>query len=224
MQEIPVINVVGMRCKPDEEARFNKWYDETHIPMLMKFKNLLAVARFKILKEKPDYPNYIAIYQFVNRESYEAYEKSLELAEATAERNASWPNGLDRVWRVQYEFLSDWHGDIKRTGGKPVLHIVGTRAKPEDEIRFNRWYDKTHVPWLMKTGVIKEAVRYKTLKDRKDYPQYLAVYSFQSKKAFETFFDHPERAAAVKELRESWPNGIGATWSVQYVMLRSWSK
>ncbi len=225
MLEIPVINVVGSRCRPEEEAKFNKWYDEVHIPMLMKFKNMLAVARFKILKENPDYPTYLAIYQFLNKESYEAYEKSPELAKALAETKVSWPNGLDRMWRVQYEHLRDWQGEVKGAGrGKPLLHIVGARPKPEDEIRFNKWYDQTHVPWLMKTGVIKEAVRYKILKDSKDYPQYLAVYYFQSKKAFETFSDHPERLAAVKELQESWPDGIGTTWRVQYQMLKSWSK
>ncbi len=225
MLEIPVINIVGSQCKPEEEAKFNKWYDEVHIPMLMKFPNLLAVARFKILKETPDYPTYLAIYQFLNKESYEAYRNRPGAAEVQADIKANWTDSLDITWRVQYEHLRDWHSDIQRAGrGKPLLHIVGARPKPEDEIRFNRWYDRTHIPWLMKTGVIKEAVRYKILKDDRNYPQYLAVYYFQSKKDWNTFSGHPERLAAVKELQESWPDGIGTTWRVQYQMLKSWSK
>ena len=48
MADKPVINIVGTRCQPDDDAKFNKWYNEVHIPMLLKCKELKGVTRYKI--------------------------------------------------------------------------------------------------------------------------------------------------------------------------------
>ncbi len=108
MSGAPVINIVATRCKPEEEARFNRWYNETHIPMLMKFKGMKVVSRYKIVSESPDYPTYLAVYQFESRKAFQDFEKSKELTAAREETKVSWPAGLDVRWRVQYELLKSW--------------------------------------------------------------------------------------------------------------------
>jgi hypothetical protein len=70
MAESTLINIVATRCKSEEEARFNRWYDETHIPMLMKFKGMKAAARYRVASDNPDYPTYLAIYQFESEEAF----------------------------------------------------------------------------------------------------------------------------------------------------------
>jgi heme-degrading monooxygenase HmoA len=99
-----VIHIVGTRCQAEVEERFNKWYDEAHIPMLLKFKGLKKATRFKILKPREDYPEYVAIYEFESRQAFEDYEKSPELSAAMAEMKETWKDGgWEMVWRVQYE-------------------------------------------------------------------------------------------------------------------------
>ncbi len=226
MLDIPVINVVGSKCKPTEDNKFNKWYNEVHIPMLMKFPGMLAVSRFKIIKESPGYPTYLALYQFKNRESYEAYRNRPDAAEVQADIKSNWPNGLDITWRVQYEFMRSWTEELESAGkGTPVINFVGTRAKPEDEERFNKWYDNIHIPGLLKTGKVKEAIRYKIVSESKDYPPYLTVYYFENQKAYDDYFKSPARLEAIKEMETSWPdNRFDIVWRAQYKLIKSWKK
>ena len=41
----PLIHVVATQCQPEFEEKFNKWYNETHIPMLFKHKSMKKVTR-----------------------------------------------------------------------------------------------------------------------------------------------------------------------------------
>ena len=103
------INIVGTRCHPDDEAKFNKWYDEVHIPLLLKFKGLKKVTRYKAAAEAKEYPKYLTIYEFNSKADYEAYQKSQELAAARVEMAETWKTRpFEMVWRVQFESLKAW--------------------------------------------------------------------------------------------------------------------
>jgi len=109
METKPVINIVGTRCRPEDEGKFNKWYAEVHIPMLLRFKGLKAVTRYKIINEAEEYPKYLAIYKFESQQAYEAYETSPELVAAREERDETWKErGFEVKWRVQYEPMKTW--------------------------------------------------------------------------------------------------------------------
>jgi len=109
MENKPVINVVGMRCQPEVEEKFKKWYDEIHIPMLLKFKGLKEVNLYKILKVSEGYPEYLSISEYDNQEAFAAYETSPELAAALEETRETWKDGgWERIWRVQYETMKTW--------------------------------------------------------------------------------------------------------------------
>jgi len=103
------INVIGTRCHPDDDAKFNKWYDEVHIPMLMKFKGMKKVTRYKAAYLPKDYPTYLTIYEFASKADFEAYSNSPELAEARKEMAETWKERpFELTWRVQFEALKTW--------------------------------------------------------------------------------------------------------------------
>jgi uncharacterized protein (TIGR02118 family) len=108
MADKPIINIVGTVCPAQDEARFNKWYNEVHIPMLRKYKGLKGVTRYKIACEAPGSAQYIAVYNFDSVKDFEAFGKSPEFAAAIKEMNQSWPKGLSIVSRVQYEVIQNW--------------------------------------------------------------------------------------------------------------------
>lgn len=106
MAATPFINVVASKCDPKHEAKFNKWYEDVHIPMLMKFKGLKGVTRYKIGNDDKDLAEYLAIYEFESKEVLDAYERSPELAAALEEIKESWPDGgWELVWRASYQQL-----------------------------------------------------------------------------------------------------------------------
>ena len=109
METKPIINIIGTRCRPEDEEKFNKWYDGVHIPLLLRFKGLKAVTRYKITDEAEEYPKYLAIYKFESQEAYEAYETSPEHAASREEIRQTWKEGgFEIKWRVQYEPIKTW--------------------------------------------------------------------------------------------------------------------
>lgn len=103
-----VINVVGTVCPPADEDRFNAWYAD-HIGMLLEFKGLKAVTRFRRLGSDDTYPKFLAIYEFDSPEDFDAYNRGPELAAAEADRRTVWGDeGFQVQWRVQYEGLGRW--------------------------------------------------------------------------------------------------------------------
>ncbi len=117
MEPDSIIHVVGLHCRPDQEGKLNKWYNEKHIPDSLKFKGVKRVTRYKILTPDktpagyPDikYPEYLAVYEFENQKVFEAFESSPERAEAMKNVNETWAEDrYELVWRVQYKVLGTW--------------------------------------------------------------------------------------------------------------------
>jgi len=109
MVKARVLNIVATECPPKNDAKFNKWYDEVHIPMLFKFKGMKKVTRYKILDEKQEKPRYIAVYEFDTKEALEAYSKSPEFKAAIDEMNATWKGDtFDIKWSVHCEPIKTW--------------------------------------------------------------------------------------------------------------------
>ena len=109
METYPIIHVVATECQPEVEEKFNKWYDEVHIPLLFKFKGMRQATRYQKLFETKGYPEYLTIYKFESKEAYQAYRDSPELAYSTEEMNQAWKEGGFEVkWRVQYEPIKTW--------------------------------------------------------------------------------------------------------------------
>ncbi|MFH1382899.1 MAG: DUF4286 family protein [Chloroflexota bacterium] len=110
-----VIHVRGLGCRPDQEEKLNKWYDEIHISDLMKFKGLRKATRYQLLypektsldSQNVKYPKYLAIYEFDSQQAFEAYEVSPELKEAMKEVHEDWgKDPYEGIWRVQYKLLN----------------------------------------------------------------------------------------------------------------------
>lgn len=104
-----VINMVSTECQPEVEEKFNKWYDEVHIPLLFKYKGMKKVTRYKILNKTGEFPTYLCIYEFDSPSEYKAYSESKELADGRAEMKETWKaGGWEIKSRVQYEEMKTW--------------------------------------------------------------------------------------------------------------------
>lgn len=105
----PVIKVTGVRCDPQVEERLNKWYDDVHIPMMLKFPGLSKVTRYKALTDVGGSSDYLAVYEFSDEQALRDFEDSPELAAARLEKQKSWKKGeWERISRIQYEMVKTW--------------------------------------------------------------------------------------------------------------------
>jgi quinol monooxygenase YgiN len=104
-----VIFIVGTTCKIKDDAKFNKWYDEVHIPMLMKSRYLKGVSRYRAVGNVGDPPRYVAIYKFANMQDFEAHQASPELDAARKEMRETWGNEAEVTSRVHYELVKEFN-------------------------------------------------------------------------------------------------------------------
>jgi hypothetical protein len=109
MKNRSIMHVVGTECPPERQEEFDRWYNETHIPDVLKFKKLRGVIRMKNLHPGTEYPVFLTIYQFDNEKDYEEYIQSPERAAAGGEwMRVQRELGATRKWSVQYEVTRSW--------------------------------------------------------------------------------------------------------------------
>jgi len=108
MEKGMIRHIITTQCPPQDEAKFQKWYNEVHIPMLLKFKRLMGATRYKVITE-PTQPNqYVAVYKFANRQDFEAFGASPELAAALKELQGTWGESIKITSMAQWELIKDW--------------------------------------------------------------------------------------------------------------------
>jgi antibiotic biosynthesis monooxygenase (ABM) superfamily enzyme len=98
--------IVNTKCQPEDEEEFNKWYNEIHIPMVLKFKKLKEVSRFRTIGHS--LCSYIAIYGFANLQDLQDFEKSPELELARKEMQETWGTKIEIVSRDSFELIKEW--------------------------------------------------------------------------------------------------------------------
>ena len=108
MANNPVINIIGTQCHLRDEAKFNKWYNEVHVPLLMKSKKVMGVSRYKLKGTPSSLPNYIALYKFANQKDLEDFLASPERGAAVKEMKETWGENIEVTSRAQYELIKEW--------------------------------------------------------------------------------------------------------------------
>ena len=104
MAKSRIINIVATECIPGNEAKFNKWYNEVHIPMLMKFKGIKKVTRYKVMDESKEKGKYMAVYEYDSKEDMAALNASPEFKAAIEEMNQTWKGQMfDLKWAMGCE-------------------------------------------------------------------------------------------------------------------------
>lgn len=109
MAKARILNIVATECATKDDVKFNKWYNEVHIPMLMKYKGIKKVTRYKIIDEKADKPRYIAVYEYDSKSDLNALNASPEFKAAIAEMQETQKvQSFDIKWATACEPIKTW--------------------------------------------------------------------------------------------------------------------
>jgi antibiotic biosynthesis monooxygenase (ABM) superfamily enzyme len=237
-----LMNIAGTICPAKWDKEFNKWYDEKHIPINMKFKGLMEITRYQLVRFTDTalvkkYPRYITPYRFKDLETFRVWNTSSELAgasEGIVGLFTKW--GVELVWRVQYEATQTWG----KTSPMSVITLVGTECSPASEVEFNIWYSEKHIPDLLKFKGLEGVTRYRLASSTsvgikvtggvptgqtKQYPKYLTFYYFKDTTTADAYDESPERTATLGEFQEMIKEiGLSVVWRAQYASMRTWHK
>jgi hypothetical protein len=214
---MPALSIVATECTPQNDVQFNKWYNEVHIPLFMKYHGLQKAARFKKLDPKGPVPTYLAFYHYNNKEDMDALPATPEFKAALDDMLDTWKEKEFEIkWAASYEKIKEWQKD-KSDGGLSAVNIVASGCNPELEKKFNEWYNNIHIPMLFKYENLKKVIRYKKNDPDSDLPTYLAFYYYTDKEAMHGMDKSPQFEEAMKETGETWKDGgIEIKWVVPY--------
>lgn len=113
----PLIWIVGIQCRAEDEARFNTWYDDVHVPMLLQGGHVRNVTRFKLAGANYDVgtttqpcPNYLTIYEFENADRFDSWMQSEARIEAGHDKVKTWSeNPYEVRWATRYDVVKAWN-------------------------------------------------------------------------------------------------------------------
>jgi hypothetical protein len=152
------------------EAEYNRWYDEEHIPNLLRVPGYRDARRYRAIQGEPPY---MALYALDTPAAYHSAEHD----EAV---NTPWRERLRPHYRAQgavYRQLSPAGGLLPGAAGLDApergLLVVRLDVAPEHAEEFEEWYAAEHLPALCGvTGVIGG----RTFVAVEGTPRYMAMY------------------------------------------------
>ena len=76
--------VVRATITADREAAFNRWYNEEHLPQVLRYNGAVSGRRYRKLTGEDRY-QYMAVYEFASEEVLQQFLKSDALRDLRAE-------------------------------------------------------------------------------------------------------------------------------------------
>lgn len=89
--------LVGLNVHPDDEDRWNEWYEAVHVPEVVAASpEILSATRYRLTDGNTPF-RYLAIYRFSSQEGLDRFMASPELAVMSARYTEDWGAVSDRV-------------------------------------------------------------------------------------------------------------------------------
>jgi uncharacterized protein (TIGR02118 family) len=92
--------IVKATITPDKEAEFNNWYNNVHIPDVLKYPGCVSARRYEALSGEDKF-QYMAVYEFKDQETLEGFLKSDHLKGLAKDYEAHFGSFSERT-RMSY--------------------------------------------------------------------------------------------------------------------------
>jgi hypothetical protein len=103
------INFVFVDCQPEIENKYNEWYNNVHIPMIMKYDGILRTTRYKLLTGPQGQARYFTVYEFKDQKAMDSFPKSPEYMAVDKELHETWKGPEFNIkLAAQYEVIKTW--------------------------------------------------------------------------------------------------------------------
>ncbi len=166
--------MVWVDVPADNEADFNKWYNEEHLTELMSVPGILDAARYEAVSSGP---KHLACYEIESTDVFETEAFKNRPVTEWAKRSGVSAVGSNRIGnRYEMIYPGALTSEISQSGMAPALQIGRMDIGPADEDEWNQWYSGVYVPNYMKVPGCIRGRRWKSVLGE---PKYLTVYEFE---------------------------------------------
>ena len=139
------VQIVTSDVEPGWEGDFNRWYDEEHIPAVLRVPGCLGARRYVAVDGEP---KYMALYELASIDAFRSPEHAAAV-------DTPWTARILQPRTAQMAFYRQivpadgeipgaaWDGGAATEGG---LIVVRLDVDPAHDEEFNRWYAEEHLP------------------------------------------------------------------------------
>ncbi|MBS0233420.1 MAG: hypothetical protein JSR99_08025 [Proteobacteria bacterium] len=128
----------------DVEERFNRWYDEHHIPLRMNAPGFTSAQRYRDGNER----NYLAVYE-MDTETALQTPRYKEIKSNPSPETREMLGAVSGFTRYLAREISSRDNGNSGFVDSPVLYPVFFDVPPSKLSEFDSWYDEDHVPILL---------------------------------------------------------------------------
>jgi hypothetical protein len=193
-----------MTPEPAWEGKFNKWYDEEHIPIRMGAEGFLSAQRYRA----DDAPGYLAVYEMNSPSALTspAYQK---IKQQPSDTTAWMLKNVAGFTRYTCEEIFCVSKESSTEIDTQILYAVWFNVPQERLADFDDWYNNDHVPLLMQCKDWQMVRRFNVISGEPKPYNRLALHYLADKSAL----DSPERKKSretpwrAKLAGESWFSG-----------------
>ena len=231
--ERPLLLLVQANVEARHEHAFNAWYYH-HVPALLEIPGYRWGRRYQAVVGDT---KYLALYEIedaaflANLIGPDADKRHPVANEEFAKFDQL--QGLGDVRINIYQQLSGSHlGSPLLNDDLPLSAVMVDCAVPEKEAEFNAWYDRSHVPNLVRIPGYASGARFQLL----DHPalewlgmgpKYLALYEFDSLDCLASLADPDSMRPEAKDELERWmsygaPLVDDMSWNVYRPIAKHW--
>jgi antibiotic biosynthesis monooxygenase (ABM) superfamily enzyme len=199
------VYVATTSVEPAWEEEFNRWYDEEHLPNLLRVPGYLSAQRYVAVEGDPAY---LAFYEIDSIDAHrgEAHERAVTTpwtARIQPHRTGQL-TFYEQVFPDQGLLPGPAGGDSSAVAGG--LLVVRMDVDPAHEADFNAWYNEEHLPALCGVPGVIGARRFRAIEGA---PAYMATYyltepAVQASEAWKRAIDTPWSARVRPAFRNLW--------------------
>ena len=167
----------------DEEAEFNRWYNEEHLAERLAVPGFLSGARYEAVKGAP---KHLACYELENAAVLESEAYKRAKAHPTPWTRRCSPEVVGTTYiRNVYTLIHPrtLTPEAAASAMAPALQMGRMDVPPEADDEFNTWYNTIYVPNYEKVPGVIRGRRYRAVTGT---PTYLTLYEFEHPKVSES--------------------------------------
>lgn len=183
---MPAALISQMTSPPGEDAEFDAWYGDEHVPVRMAVPGFRGAVRSWAVEGEP---KHLVVYhlddlQVLGSDAYRAVK------EHPSERTRHMLETVAAFTRWTCDEISDTG---KAHGDAPYSYVVTFDVPADRQAEFDDWYERDHVPTLMRSEHWARVRRYAVVDGEPADVTRIAVHELREHRAA---LDAPERAEA----------------------------
>jgi hypothetical protein len=98
-----VLFVVKATIRKDQEAAFNRWYNDEHCPQVLQYNGVVSARRYRAILGEDTY-QYMAVYEVKDEATFHRLMDSDHMKTLRAEYDAHFPDSQ----RARFGYVQVW--------------------------------------------------------------------------------------------------------------------